>query len=413
MNRFFRFPPGTAFRCLLALLLLSSAVMVRSAPARAGDHDIPGTDMGEDLGGAGTGCPVHVVQRGDVLWELAETYMGTRERAMDIYRLNRRVIGRNPDTIEPGQRLAIPCDAARQAAPEPITEPVRDIVATPDGGLPAPAPTIESGADALAAEMLRQEVGLPDDAQTPAAGYRGLAGGPFSPFIDRGLPMGGIAVALVDAAFAAAPGAGLQVGQVDDRAAHLEVILPSGGFDFSFPWVYPDCSIEALSEREKLLCEDFISSDILFEYVTEFYTRADGPWADAMAAEDLAGTRICRPEGFPADDLVRMGLLPGVARLVRSPNVLGCLRMLDRGTVDVASMDAAVSRALVIDAGLRNPLVVLETLTRSDALTAVARRGDPRGARAIEVLNRGIRSIAQSGEWYAIIESYLRPTPAG
>ena len=397
---FFR---GLVVRCLVPLVLLAVA------PARA-------QQAGPAAEGPAADCAVHVVERGEALWELAEAYLGSRHRAMEIYRANRRVIGRNPNVIEPGQRLTIPCDTARRAAepePEPITEPVRDIVATPEGGLPSAAPTIESGADALAAAMLRREAGIPDGAEAPVAGFRGLAGGPLSPFVERGLPMGGIAVALVDAAFGAVPGAGLEVGQVDDRAAHLEVILPGGGFDFSFPWIYPDCSLEELSERERTLCDDFIASDILFEYVTEFYTRADGPWADAMTAEDLAGTRICRPEGFPAYDLERMGLLPGLAKLVRSENALGCLRMLDRGAVDVASMDAAITRALVINAGLRNPLVVLETLTRTDGLTAVARRGDPRGARAIEVLNRGIRAIAQSGEWYAIIESYLRPAPAG
>ncbi len=413
MNRVNRFPLGLAARFLLALSLLPAAP---AAAQGSLDADGPATL---------DGCPIHVVQRGDALWEIAEAYLGSRERAVDVYRANRRIIGHNPNVIEPGQRLKIPCDTTQQETapqpaqqqaetePAPIVEPVRDIVATPDGGLPAPAPNIASGADALAAEMLRQEAGLPEGAEAPAAGYRGLAGGPLSPFIDRGLPMGGIAVALVDAAFAAVPGAGLDIGQVDDRNAHLEVILPSGGFDFSFPWIYPDCSLQELSERERLLCDAFIASDIMFEYVTEFYTRADGPWADAMDAADLAGTRICRPEGFPSHDLVRMGLLPGLAKLVRAPNALACLRMLDSGAVDVASMDAAITRALVIDAGLRNPLVVLETLTRTDGLTAVARRGDPRGARAIDMLNRGIRSIAQSGQWYAIIESYLRPTPAG
>jgi hypothetical protein len=407
MNGFFRLPLGLTPGCLPPLVLASALLLLPATAARA-EQALPAA-------AAADGCPVHVVQRGDALWELAEAYLGSRQRAIEIYRLNRRVIGRDPNVIEPGQRLAIPCDAPRPApdGAEPIGEPVRDIVAAPGDGPPAAAPGIGSGAGALAAELLRQEAGTPEREASPSAGFRGLAGGPLSPFVDRGLPMGGIAVALVDAAFAALPGQGLDIGQVDDRAAHLEAILPRGGFDFSFPWIYPDCTLPDLSAQERLLCDEFVASDILFEYVTEFYTRADGPWADALAAEDLAGTRICRPEGFPADDLVRMGLLPGLAKLVRSPNALACLRMLDEGAVDIASMDAAITRALVIDAGLRNPLVVLETLTRTDGLTAVARRGDPRGAQAIEALNRGIRSIAQSGEWYAIIESYLRPAPAG
>ena len=51
------------------------------------------------------------VERGDSLWSLAEERVGADRAAEcwpDIYRANRRVIGSDPDHIEPGQRLRVP-----------------------------------------------------------------------------------------------------------------------------------------------------------------------------------------------------------------------------------------------------------------------------------------------------------------
>ncbi|MEM9431848.1 MAG: rhodanese-like domain-containing protein [Pseudomonadota bacterium] len=54
--------------------------------------------------------PRHIVEPGDSLGRLAETYLGARERFVDIYRANRAVIGGDPNTIRRGTVLTIPCD---------------------------------------------------------------------------------------------------------------------------------------------------------------------------------------------------------------------------------------------------------------------------------------------------------------
>ncbi len=51
---------------------------------------------------------VHVVRRGESLWSIAQDHLTDATRWQDVYRVNRRVIGANPDHIVPGMRLGMP-----------------------------------------------------------------------------------------------------------------------------------------------------------------------------------------------------------------------------------------------------------------------------------------------------------------
>ena len=141
--------------------------------------------------------------------------------------------------------------------------------------------------------------------------------------------------------------------------------------------------------------------------MTEFYARADSAYAGALVLTDLAGARLCRPAGYSPSDLIRMGLLPGRVQLIAAPDSETCLKMLDRGEVDVASMDASVTRALVLRVPFDNPLVVLEPLTRINGLRALALRDDPQGLVAISLLNTGLEKLSASGAWYNLVQSYM------
>lgn len=50
----------------------------------------------------------HVVKKGDTLWDLAQKYYGKSSLWRKIYDANKKVIGKNPDKIYPGQKLTIP-----------------------------------------------------------------------------------------------------------------------------------------------------------------------------------------------------------------------------------------------------------------------------------------------------------------
>lgn len=51
---------------------------------------------------------VYVVKKGDNLWKIAKLQLGSGARWKEIYNLNRKVIGADPDKLHPGQRLVMP-----------------------------------------------------------------------------------------------------------------------------------------------------------------------------------------------------------------------------------------------------------------------------------------------------------------
>ena len=71
----------------------------------------------------GAAPAVHVVARGDTLWDIAERYLpSTRRRPSEIarywpkiYAANRGLIGADPDLLLPGTRLSIPAARSRPA----------------------------------------------------------------------------------------------------------------------------------------------------------------------------------------------------------------------------------------------------------------------------------------------------------
>ena len=60
---------------------------------------------------------VHVVRPGETLWQITEAVVGDPHRWPELYRANRDQI-KDPSTLYPGQRLAIPDFPATRPGPE-------------------------------------------------------------------------------------------------------------------------------------------------------------------------------------------------------------------------------------------------------------------------------------------------------
>ena len=376
-------------------------------------------------------CPSYEVQRGDTLRLIAERYYGTRDASGRIYRANSNRIGENPNLIEPGQVLYIPCadpdnppvPAKVPSQPERPENPqvvnvsqdapevdalISELSDTHADKIPSNRPSETSGnADAGPTDAASEALPMLEMPAMPNRMYI-LTGGPFAPFVGAELPGGGMVAELVHAALTRRGGPEPEMVFVNDRASHLEGIMPKGGFALTFPWVFPTCDGQEKSRHDRFMCDTYRPSDGFYEFVTEFYARADTPWAGILIPSALDGARICRPEGYPVADLYKLGLMPDKVTLLRGRDSIDCLMMVDRAEADVASMDAAVTRSLIDQITVKNPILVLEPLTTIHKLRVLALKSNPRSAEMILNLNAGLKDLSEDGSWYEIVNRHLQ-----
>ncbi|QHQ33743.1 LysM peptidoglycan-binding domain-containing protein [Algicella marina] len=352
-------------------------------------------------------CPAHVVEPGDTLGNVALRYYGTRAQVKLLHDRNRNIIGPDLNRISPGQRLLLPCDDDSGLLSDAADI---DAVEKPDPAAASSGEHVVSAsfddAAGTGAAVGETEEQVQDEA--PSNVLTILAGGPFPPFAGEDLPGGGMIVELLEMVLQVSGETDYTLGFVNDRDAALDFVLPKGGFGLALPWVFPDCGAEVLEARDASLCKEFVASDGFYEFVTEFYARADSEFSSVVLPGGLTDTRLCRPQGHPLKDLVASGLLPGRLTLVQAADPEACLRALDAGEVDVASMDAAVTRALVDRIEIRNPIVVLENLTVVDRLRVLALRGDPESDERMTRINAGLQVLSEDGRWFGIVSRHLR-----
>lgn len=332
---------------------------------------------------------VYAVQRGDTLATIARKAYGHEEFQL-IYLANADVIGADPNLIEVGMPLRIPClteAAADQAAP--VAAP-----AGPEAVRPAP---------------------IAIDRRNPSAPQAAFIGvDRNAPFSGADLPEGGMFTELLRLAVQRGGGVATKIDFAPDWNAQLAALLPGGGYEVGFPWVRPDCEAPAtLGAESRARCRSFVYSVPFLDVVLGFYTMSRSDFAAAKTHEALLGARICRPDGMFQGDLEAEKLVEPAVSRVSPPSSLDCFRALLVGEVDVVSTDAAAAdEALAQIPGAARRVAEIEGLATLHTLHAVAPRGDALGLRTIEMLNEGLGRMRASGEWFAAVQKSRAATAA-
>ncbi|PWE31389.1 peptidoglycan-binding protein LysM [Maritimibacter sp. 55A14] len=320
-------------------------------------------------------CGTYQVAPGDSLQKIASSVYGDVSFRV-IYDANRDEIGYNPNVIEAGMVLRLPC----------IDRPL-------------PEKTVQR---------------VPEAAEAPAAAEDKtivlITGNDFPPFTDESLPGRGMFTELVEtAALRAESGQTVEVRFVNDWDAHFETLLPVQAFDGSFPWTRPDCEAPAsLSDEDRNRCENYIFSDPFYEVVDGLFARKGSPFTSTLDVSDLAGTRICRPEGYSTARLDTVGLSEPIITLYRPVRVADCFDALMGGTVDIVAIDSLVGTDMIEFMGLTNEIVENQNLGKVSALHVLVHKDNSRGKETLDLLNAGLREMVGSGEWYDIVSSALR-----
>ncbi len=232
-----------------------------------------------------------------------------------------------------------------------------------------------------------------------------LTGSGFAPFADENLPQGGMITDLVSRALkAVAPGQQSRVAFVNDRAAHLNFLIPDGAFDVSFPWYKPDCSkSERLNAEMQRRCAEFEFSNPIFEVRVGFYTRLGDALVEIRSLAALSGKRLCRPNGQFTFDLEQNGLVEPNVSVETQYTAQQCFVRLVEGQVDVVTLVKSEGDEQLRQLGIVDSVTEIDGLESAQTLHALVAKQSPNGQAHLDLINQGLAELMASGGWFEVV----------
>jgi phage tail protein X len=310
-------------------------------------------------------CATYSVAPGDTLRLIAERYYGTRDLSPIIYAANTGVIGDNPNLIEIGMELGIPCHDNMHIP----SETAFLAVVTPG-----------------------------------ASGLKFVSRAGQSPFI--GQDNTGVLPDILSAALRAGGyGAPLDIARPDTVSDVLRLSAAPEAL-LSFPWIRPDCGADpgALSPQSAYLCKNYTLSDPLYEITLGLFTRKNGALTTATTAADFAGKALCVPQFYATDILAQNRITATAASIRITTDLSACVAQLADGRIDafVADYQSVASLGPGADAVADIPAFAQKT-----TLHAIAFSQNPAALETLKIANTGLKQILKSGQWFEIVNGYF------
>lgn len=365
------------------------------------------------------------------------------DRFLELYDANRDVLV-DPARIEIGQLLFLPCvgtgPQSRTAAltAQGVTPTPQDQLGTRQSGLAGRTNPFDQLVQIVSlpkpgSRTLRRGLGqdpatdettrtTPTDTQIAAvaptprvvskpaatsevADLLLLSAQGMEPLAGPTLPSGGLIGELIQQALRIdAPARQIQTAFVNDRQAHLDVLLPLGGFAFGYPWPAPDCD-GTVGKHTTALCTRFQVSLPIFQVEMRYLARADWQLVGAGTLQEIANQTVCRPGQFPPVDLERMKF-----QKVMVVDGLGqCLAALRSGEVDVISAPAP----MMDKSDLGADIAEISTLRAQEPVHALFSRKLAGTPDLMRRLNSGLRVLQSSGAWFRTVSGYLSDFNSG
>ncbi|NOD94576.1 transporter substrate-binding domain-containing protein [Ruegeria sp. HKCCD4884] len=328
-------------------------------------------------------CTNYTVQDGDTMATIAIAAYGT-SNYQPIFNANRNEII-NPNALEPGLVLALPCE---------------------DGSLPngRTAQEIIAEEEERAASVKRSNVYAPP--------IKMVAGNGWEPFTTENLSGGGIMTRLATTSLQRAGNQrDYSVSFVDDWSSHLDTLLPLGAFDISIAWTIPDCTNRTYewSAETTARCTQFVASVPVYDIVGGFFTLPESQYANATDFKDFEGSTICRMAGWSMVVLEEVGLNRENTTVVQPNSARECLDAVLTGTADVAAFEVDLFASTMNDMGLTSSDIIENPYVSTlSSMSFLAHRTNPFAREYIAMMNKGLNEMRESGEWYAIISDSLR-----
>ncbi|MCV2874345.1 transporter substrate-binding domain-containing protein [Defluviimonas sp. WL0050] len=327
-------------------------------------------------------CSSYTIKDGDSLGSIAQSAYGSFDYQM-IFNANRNLID-NPNSLETGVVLQIPCEDGQLSAESDVTE-------------------------IIAQEEEKQSKKAKSNIYEPP--IKLLSGNGWEPYTGENMKGGGMLVRLATTALnRGGNDREFNLSFVDDWQAHFDTLLPLGAFDVSVAWYKPaDCSnLDSLDDNTKYRCTQLDWSLPIYESVSAYWTMPDNQYAEVKAYSDYAGARVCRPDGWSLAELSSEGLVEPVITLVQPAGPEECIEKLVKGEVDMALLDLeggdAAIKKVPEAVGVVQPN---SSLSKLQTIHFVSHKTNPRGRVYLALMNKGLNEMRESGEWYAVIADSL------
>jgi len=324
-------------------------------------------------------CSSYTVQAGDSLSGIARTAYGDIS-FQQVWDANRNKIGSNPNSISVGMVLDLPC-ADGSLASDAIEEVINE---------------------EIVAETAQTDENISE--QTLKIGF--VTGDDYPPYTDEDANGGGVVTQLIRQALATLDtNVDSDISFVNDWGSHLDVLVPSGAFDGTFPWVAPDCESSTLSEDMQSRCDKFNFSDPVYEIVTGMVTSADSPLSTTASYADFEGTTICVPEGYAAFVMAAGGIADDAVTYSKPATPEACFEELAAGDVDAVEMELRQAADITENLGMNDQVAVNSDVNAVVALTVFISKDNPDGDAILEAVNSGLENIRGNGVWFQTVQT--------
>jgi hypothetical protein len=232
----------------------------------------------------------------------------------------------------------------------------------------------------------------------------------YLPYTDESLNERGLMTNLVRTAMMrGAPEKPFDIVFVNDRAAHVEALLPRQAFDASFPWTRPGCETQGeLTSMELYACQNFVYSEPFFEIVDGFFSRTGTGYENVIDFAAFEGATICRPEGHATGHLEQNGLMPPTIDLVQPATAHECFEQLMTNAVDLVALDTRTGERVMEDLNLTFQVSENPHLFSIEPLQVALHKDNALSDDLIADLNSGLAKMLESGEWASIVSDGLR-----
>jgi polar amino acid transport system substrate-binding protein len=329
----------------------------------------------------------YAIKEGETLAQIAARVYGNPAQWTVIFYANQDRLGDNVSMLVPGLALRLPCIGGAQA---PAALP-------PAATIPAQTPA-ETGF--IISSVLRRVEFLTADG--------------FAPYTGRSLEGGGMLTQVINSAMGqikeeAKGRFDYGISWVNDWAAHLNPLLLTRAFDVGFPWARPDCEAPNLDQSSLFRCQRFFFSDPLYEVITGLFVRANSK-IRSLRREEIAGATLCRPAGYPIQELDKGGrnwVKDGIVTLIRPPTVDECFRLLDNGTVDGVAEAELAGRASIVSLGLGDKVRMIDQPLALTTYHVLVSKAHPNARTILYYVNSSLEKLRERGEYDRIIERHL------